>query len=122
MRVIQWGLGNVGHHSLRGILERPELELVGLRVYTPEKVGRDAGEFVGGATTGVTATDNIEDILAIDADCVFYNGLGSALVDLTGPVDDLARLLESGKNVVSSAVDAFVYLKPGLEVLQVKPR
>jgi len=53
-------VGNVGRHSLRAILERPELDLVGLRVYTPEKVGRDAGEFVGSGTTGVTATDNIE--------------------------------------------------------------
>jgi hypothetical protein len=122
MRVVQWGVGNVGRHSLRAILERPELELVGLRVYTPDKVGRDAGEFVDSAPTGVTSTDNIEDILALEADCVLYNGLGSALVDLTGPVDDLARLLESGKNVVSSALDAFVYLKSGIAVTHVKPQ
>lgn len=121
MRVVQWGVGNVGRHSLRAILERPELELVGLRVYTPAKVGRDAGDFVDTAPTGVIATDDIEEILTLDADCVLYNGLGSALVDLTGPIDDLARLLESGKNVVSSALDAFIYLKPGIAVKHVKP-
>lgn len=114
MRVIQWGLGNVGRHSLRAILERPDLELVGLRVYTPAKVGRDAGEFVGAQPLGVRATDDIDQIVALDADCVLYNGLGSALVDISKPVDDLARLLESGKNVVSSSLDAFVYLKAGL--------
>jgi len=121
MRVIQWGLGNVGRHSLRAILERPELELVGLRIYTPAKVGRDAGEFVGTAPTGVTATDDIDDILALEADCVLYNGLGSALMDLTAPTTDLVRLLESGKNVVSSALDAFIYLKPDLALKHVKP-
>lgn len=52
---------------------------------------------------------------------MLYNGLGSALVDLSGPIDDLARLLESGKNVVSSALDAFIYLKSGIAVKHVKP-
>ena len=41
IRVIQWGVGNVGHHALRGVLERPDLELVGLRVFNPAKVGID---------------------------------------------------------------------------------
>ena len=45
-RVIQWGTGNVGRHALRAILGRPNLELVGLRVYNPEKGGKDAGQRV----------------------------------------------------------------------------
>ena len=32
-RIIQWATGNVGHHALRMIVERPDFELVGLRVY-----------------------------------------------------------------------------------------
>lgn len=32
-QIIQWGTGNVGTHALRTIVERPDLELVGLRVY-----------------------------------------------------------------------------------------
>ena len=121
MRVIQWGLGNVGRHSLRGILERPELELVGLRVYSPDKVGRDAGFFVDVGPTGVVATNDAEQILALDADCVLYNSLGSALMDLIVPVNDLVALLASGKNVVSSAIDAFVYLKPDAPTRSVRP-
>ena len=120
-RVIQWGLGNVGRHSLRSILDRPELELVGLRVYNPAKVGRDAGELIGQEPVGVVATDDLDELLALEADCVLYNALGSALVDLSGPVDDLVRLLESGKNVVSSAIDAFVYFKPGIEIDYAEP-
>ena len=115
MRVVQWGLGNVGRHSLRAILERPDLELVGVRVYSPDKVGLDAGTFVGAPPTGVITTDDRDQILALEPDCVVYNSLGSALIDLTAPVDDFVALLASGTNVVSSAIDAFVYLRPGLK-------
>ena len=42
-RVIQWATGHVGIHALKGIINRPDLELVGLCVSSPDKVGRDAG-------------------------------------------------------------------------------
>lgn len=32
-RVIGWGAGNVGEHSLRAIIERLDLDLVGLGVW-----------------------------------------------------------------------------------------
>ncbi|MBL7496630.1 hypothetical protein I6A84_00480 [Frankia sp. CNm7] len=120
-RVIQWGTGNVGLHSLRGILERPELELVGLRTYLPAKIGRDAGDFVGRPRLGVTATDDVDALIATEAECVLYNALGTTLVSLDQPVDDIARLLESGKNVIASAVDLFLYIRPGLAPAHVTP-
>ena len=46
-RVIQWSTGNVGKLALRAIIERPDLELVGLWVHGADKVGRDAGELCG---------------------------------------------------------------------------
>ena len=46
-RVVQWSTGNVGRHALAGIDAHPELELVGLFVSNPDKVGRDAGELAG---------------------------------------------------------------------------
>lgn len=52
-RVIHWGTGNVGRHSLRGILERPELELSALRVYDEAKLGVDAGKMLGQTEVGV---------------------------------------------------------------------
>ena len=66
-RIVQWGTGNVGKHALRAIVERPDLELVGLRVYNPDKVGKDAGELLDQEPIGVLATDDIEQILPIDA-------------------------------------------------------
>src|SRR4029077_12790138 len=83
-RVIQWGTGNVGTHALRAIIERTDMELVGLRVYSPDKVGKDAGEVVGASPTGVLATDDVDAILALDADCVNYNALGTTLEDPLG--------------------------------------
>jgi 4-hydroxy-tetrahydrodipicolinate reductase len=115
-RIIQWGTGNVGKHALRAIVERPDFELVGLRVYNPDKVGHDAGELLGQSPIGVLATDDVEQILAIDADCVCYTSLGSTLPDAEGPLDDICRLLASGKNVVSSAVEYHAYFRPGFEL------
>ena len=46
-KVIQWATGNVGQLALRGIIEHPDLELVGLLVHSADKAGRDAGEIAG---------------------------------------------------------------------------
>ena len=115
-RIIQWGTGNVGKHALRTIVERPDFALVGVRVYNPDKVGTDAGQFVDAPDTGVVATDDADAILALDADCVCYTALGSTLQDREGPLDDICRLLASGKNVVSSAVEFHAYFRSGLHM------
>ena len=62
------------------------------------------------------ATDDVEEILAIDADCVCYSSLGSTLADAEAPLDDICRLLASGKNVVSSAVEYMAYFRPGVQL------
>ena len=103
-RVIQWGTGNVGKHSLRSIIERPDLELVGLRVYSADKAGVDAGDLVGLPKTGVRATTSVDDILAIEADCVAYNALGMTKGDIGDSLSDICLLLSHGFNVVSSAI------------------
>lgn len=106
-RVIQWATGNVGLHSLRGIIAHPELELAGLWVHSPEKAGRDAGELAGIDPVGVTATDDADGLLAADADCVAY--MATADLRPQEAVADLARILESGKNVVSTSAVFLVY-------------
>jgi hypothetical protein len=111
-RIIQWGTGNVGTHALRMILERPDFVLAGVRVYNPAKVGVDAGEFLGSGPTGVRATDDVDALAALDADCVCYTALGGTLDGGKHALDDICRLLASGKNVVSSAVEDFAYLTP----------
>jgi 4-hydroxy-tetrahydrodipicolinate reductase len=107
VRVIQWSTGNVGRYALRAILSHPELELAGLWVHSQAKEGRDAGELCGAPRAGVTATRDADALLALDADCVCY----TATADLRpmDAVDDLCRILRSGKNVVSSSVVGLVH-------------
>jgi hypothetical protein len=109
LRIVQWGTGNVGQHSLRAIIARSNLELVGVRVYDDSKVGLDAGVLCGADTTGVVATTDVDSLIALGADCVVFNGLGTTLGDLTAPLDEVTRVLASGTNVVSTAFDALLW-------------
>ena len=108
INVIQVATGAVGNHSLRTIIGRKDMNLVGLLVFNPDKVGRDAGELVGGDPIGVLATDSFEEILALDADAVSFNALGETS-DTQVALDRICRLLESGKNVCSTSVTAAIY-------------
>ncbi|MDG2304380.1 MAG: dihydrodipicolinate reductase [Candidatus Binatia bacterium] len=107
-RVVQWGTGNVGGEALRSILDAPHLELAGVRVYTKEKHGVDAGTLLGRDPVGVAATTRIEDILATDADCVSYM---PRIADL----DDVCRLLESGKSVVATPFLFYAHALPAAD-------
>lgn len=93
--MVQWATGNIGTRALRGVIEHPGLTLAGVYVHTPEKAGADAGSLCGLEETGVSATRDAEEILALGADCVLY--MPRAL-----DVDEVCRLLESGANVVTT--------------------
>jgi hypothetical protein len=93
-RVIQWATGNVGRAAVEGVIAHPDLELVGAYVYSDDKAGRDVGEICGLGPVGVTATNDRDSILALDADCVIYSPM------LASP-PDVVDLLASGKNVVT---------------------
>jgi hypothetical protein len=94
-RVVQWATGTVGKAAIRHFTDNPAYDLVGVLVFDPDKVGRDAGEIAGVADTGVLTTSDVEAILALDADCVMY-------APLWNDVEAVCRLLRSGKNVVTT--------------------
>lgn len=98
-RVIQWATGTVGKAALKSFIENPVTELVGVWVTNPDKVGKDAGDIVGLPKTGVICTNDVEAIVAMEADCVLFAPLNMA--DTT--LDMVCRLLASGKNVISPA-------------------
>ncbi|WP_307874998.1 NAD(P)H-dependent amine dehydrogenase family protein [Frankia nepalensis] len=107
----------MGRDAVRAVHQHPDLELVGALVYSDAKAGRDVGEICGIGEIGVVTTKNPDDIVALDADCVLYMPQGER--NLTGSLDDICRLLASGKNVVSTAVTALIYPKYlGEEVVQ----
>jgi hypothetical protein len=104
VRVVQWGSGNVGRMTMRTVAARPDLELVGLYVTSADKVGRDAGEIAGLEPLGVTATDDVEQIVSLDADVVLHMPLPSLVYgdDPNADLDHFVRLLASGKHVVTT--------------------
>ncbi|MEV0542923.1 hypothetical protein [Nocardia salmonicida] len=100
-RLIIWGPGDMGGRALRTALESPDFEVVGVKVFSPHKHGKDIGELVGLAPVGITATTSKAEILALKADCVVHTPTTPSLVQ--GADADVLDLLESGKNLVSAA-------------------
>ena len=107
LRVIQWATGHVGKHALRAIARHPDLELAGLWVSSAEKAGKDAGELCGTGRLGIAATQDAESLLAAKADCVSY----AAATDYRPieAVEDMCRILASGKNLVTSSFVPLIY-------------
>jgi hypothetical protein len=101
-RVIQWATGSIGQISIRHFVDNPQFDLVGVLVTAEEKDGKDAGELAGIPSVGVRATRSIDQLLEIPADVVNY-------APLYADIGDLARILRSGKNVVTPV--GFVYPK-----------
>ena len=101
IRVAAWSTGNVGKNAIIGIDARPDLELVGLWVSNPDKVGKDAGPLAGlDRDLGVLATNDVEEIIALKPDCVVHAAMSDdRLFEAMG---DLERLLRAGINVVSA--------------------
>jgi hypothetical protein len=100
LRVVQWATGTVGARAMRVVIEHADLQLVGVKVYSAAKEGKDAGELCGLPNVGVKATREIDAILALKPDCVVY------MPESTN-MDDVCRLLESGSNVVTTRAEFF---------------
>lgn len=97
VRVVQWTTGNVARQTVRAILGRPDLELVGVYAWSAEKDGVDVGELVGlDGPVGIAATSDADALLAAEPDCVVYSKLH---VD----VDEVCTLLRAGVDVVTSS-------------------
>ncbi len=93
-RVVQFFTGVIARENIRLIAADPQLELVGAVVHSESKDGVDVGEIAGIEAMGVRATRDVEQILAMEADCVLYN---APRYD----IDQVERILRSGKNVVT---------------------
>jgi 4-hydroxy-tetrahydrodipicolinate reductase len=96
LRVFQVASGNVGTEMIKRIQNHPDLELVGLHCYSPDKVGRDVGEIAGIGSIGVTATGTIDEVLAARPNCLTFHGVWP-------DIDLYERVLEAGINIVTTA-------------------
>jgi hypothetical protein len=97
-QIIIWGSGRLGAMGIWEIAQSEALKLVGVRTYSDEKCGVDAGELVGIEPMGVTITNDVDALLEIDCDCVLYSvlDLGTWHTD-----EEIFRILAAGKNIVT---------------------
>lgn len=97
VRIAHWGTGNVGRRALQAVIDHPRMELVALRVFSPGKAGKDAGDLCDRPATEIAAGLDIAETIAAKPDCVVY------LPD-HAEIDDMCRLLSAGINIATALV------------------
>jgi 2,4-diaminopentanoate dehydrogenase len=107
-RVIHCGSGAMGKEALRGIIDHPDLELVGQFVWSPEKRGVDSGVLAGLEPCGVVATNDWQALYALNADCLC--DFGRAMPgERERWLGHTLPLLERGTNVVNFSAFEFAH-------------
>ena len=108
-RVVHVGTGMTGSVALRAIIDDPALELIGLKVSSPTKVGTDAGALCGRPDVGIAATDDLAAVLDAKPDCIAYCATAVRREDEV--IADIVGYLEAGINVVTISAIPMVYPK-----------
>jgi hypothetical protein len=96
LNIVLWTIGVVGKSAAPAIHRHPAMRLVGCYTMSEEKDGVDVGTLAGVEPFGLTATRNIDALLALKPNCVLYT-------PQFPDVDHMVRILESGCNIVSTA-------------------
>lgn len=106
-RIVLWGTGVVGKMIIAEIARHPLFELVGVGVSNPDKVGRDAGEIAGIGPIGVTATDDVDTLIALRPDAVVHYGPTAGHAGENIRV--IGAFLRAGIDVCSTAMTPWVW-------------
>lgn len=107
LRVVHSGTGMIGRAALDGILNHPDLELVGMYVQSPEKLGQDVGAFINRPPVGIKTTNSWDELLALKPDCLSYQS--NSIARELEAAQDVCRFLENGVNAVTASVFAWAY-------------
>ncbi|AUI59160.1 dihydrodipicolinate reductase [Amycolatopsis sp. BJA-103] len=100
---VVWGTGNIGRASIRAVDAHPALELAGVLVHDPAKVGCDAAALAGvDGEFGVAATDDVEAVLAAGPRAVVYAASGD--IRPADALADIVRAIRAGAVVVTPAL------------------
>src|SRR5262249_34692374 len=96
-----------GSIAVQSIARRRDLTLTGVWVHSPDKVGQDVGTLTGGERLGITATSDVDALVADRPDCICYaasdGGINATVLD------DYERFLEAGINVVTVTTPSLVF-------------
>ncbi|HXW35419.1 MAG TPA: hypothetical protein VEJ87_12645, partial [Acidimicrobiales bacterium] len=106
-RVVVWGTGFVGKLVIPEIIRHPVFELVGVGVNDPAKAGRDVGEICGIPPVGITATNDVEELISLRPDALVHYGPTAAHAQ-----DNIALMgafLRAGIDVCSTAMTPWVW-------------
>src|SRR6202012_4224833 len=107
-RVVIWGTGFVGRMVIAETVKHPLFELVGVGVSNPKKVGRDVGEICGlSEPIGVTATDDVDALIALKPDALVHYGPTPAHADPN--IALRTRFLRGGIDVCWTAMTPWVW-------------
>lgn len=101
MKVVVWGTGNVGRPAIRAVAAHRDLELAGVIVADPAKVGVDAGTLAYIDELGVAATNDASIATGGDIDAVVY-AVNADFRPLEA-LDEVEAVLRAGVNVVSTS-------------------
>lgn len=108
IRVALIGTGNCGSLALKQLVNDARFDLTAVWVSSDAKVGKDAGELAGlDVTTGVTAVDDLDTIIAAAPDCVVYCAMGDTR--LPDAMADVRKILAAGIDVVGSGLGVLQY-------------
>ena len=96
-RIVLWGTGFVGKMVIAEVVRHPQLELVGVGLNSPDKVGRDVGEICGLPAIGLTATDDVDALIDLKPDALVHYGPTAAHAD--DNISLMVRFLRAGIDV-----------------------
>ncbi len=106
-RVVIWGTGVVGKMVIPEVVRHPAFELVGVGVSNPDKVGKDAGEICGVGPIGITATNDLDELVALAPDALVHYGPTAAHPQ--DNIRDISAFLRAGIDVCSTAMTPWVW-------------
>jgi len=95
VRVLHWGVGEIGSRAARMLMDRPQIQIVGA---ISHQVGEDLGRAVGRASSGVEIVGAPEDLGDVEGDLCLL-ATYQRVPDL---VPQIEWLLDRGMNVIAS--------------------
>jgi 4-hydroxy-tetrahydrodipicolinate reductase len=105
VRVIHYGLGQIGRMIARVVAERGSLRSVAAIDREPELVGLDLGDVIGGERSGIAVVAEPNQALGVEADVVLHSTV-SRFIDAA---PQLIACVKSGKRVVISTCEELAF-------------